>query len=253
MSNMSSMPSNLQANKLPNASAAVVSTGLNSTPVVKRASSAGGDTITSGGPQYPGRSARSSSNRSRSKLTAKSSQEGSTAMKARLHHLFDQIEKEFDIILTENIARMLIFSLDVAVYELIFHMIVKERIDVLEEVILGSSNTPPDGSAHKALQQKLTSQIKRDSMVAASQISQKIKSTYRLKASGRIFNKTQSNIRGQLLASTDELHKDGVWYVSTSSKFNRTFIATASAGNRSYRNSMLNNLALQMGLHVFVT
>jgi hypothetical protein len=26
-------------------------------------------------------------------------------LKGRLHHLFDQIEKEFDVILTENIAR----------------------------------------------------------------------------------------------------------------------------------------------------
>ena len=103
MSNVSSMSSNLQANKLPNTSGASGG-GLNTTPVVKRASSAG-DTSNSG-PQYPGRSTRSSSSRSRNKLTAKSSQEGSTAMKARLHHLFDQIEKEFDILLTENIARM---------------------------------------------------------------------------------------------------------------------------------------------------
>lgn len=95
---------------------------------------------------------------------------------------------------------------------------------------MGTSNTPPnEGSVHKALQQKLTSQLKRDSMVAASQLSQKIKSTYKLKASGRIFNKTQSNIRGQLLGKY-EWHKDGVWYISTASKFNKLFIATASAG-----------------------
>lgn len=113
----------------------------------------------------------------------------------------------------------------------------KERVDTLEEVLMSSSGvgTPPSDSTNsKPLLQKLQGShhgnLKRDSMVSASQISQKIKSTYKLKASGRIFNKTQSNIRCQLLGKY-EWHKDGVWSVSTINKHGKLLIGTASAGN----------------------
>ncbi|KAI1291804.1 WD repeat-containing protein 37 [Halotydeus destructor] len=171
---------------------------------IKRASSAGSGPVKTGGL----RTARSSTSRTRSKAMAKAGQDGDSLAKERLHLLFGQIEKEFDVVFAENAA-------------------LRERIEALEELLIGTSNAPSDGS-NKALQQKLATQLKRDSMVAASQISQKIKSTYKLKTSGKIFNKTQSNIRGQLLGKY-EWHKDGVWYISTTNKFNRTFVASASA------------------------
>lgn len=106
----------------------------------------------------------------------------------------------------------------------------KERIEELEEIILGAStNAPVDSSVHKVLQQKLTSQLKRDSMVAASQLSQKIKSTYKLKASGKIFNKIHPTIRSESIGRY-ELHKDGVWFVTCTNRFNKLLVATASAG-----------------------
>ncbi|RWS20728.1 WD repeat-containing protein 37-like protein [Leptotrombidium deliense] len=106
---------------------------------------------------------------------------------------------------------------------------VKDRVDALEEVIITSSGTPPsESTSTKLLQQKLSGNIKRDSMVAASHISQKIKSTYKLKTQGRIFNKTQSNMRGTLLEKY-EWHKDGVWFVTTCVSENKLFVGTASA------------------------
>lgn len=104
----------------------------------------------------------------------------------------------------------------------------KDRVETLEEVILGLEVNPEAGPQTKAIQQKLTSQLKRDSMVAASHLSQKIKSTYRLKTSGKIFNKVHSNVRSDLLGKY-ELHRDGVWFITASHRYNRLLIATASA------------------------
>jgi WD40 repeat protein len=102
-------------------------------------------------------------------------------------------------------------------------------VEELEEVILGLEGSPLDaGPQSKAIQQKLTSQLKRDSMVAASHLSQKIKSTYKLKTSGKIFNKVHSNVRSDLLGKY-ELHKDGVWFITATHRHNRLLIATASA------------------------
>lgn len=110
---------------------------------------------------------------------------------------------------------------------------VRERVEELEEIILGASSIAPvDPSVHKVLQQKLTSQLKRDSMVAASQLSQKIKSTYKLKAGGKIFNKIHPTIRSELVGRY-ELHKDGVWYVTCTNRFSKFLVATASAGEYS--------------------
>lgn len=109
---------------------------------------------------------------------------------------------------------------------------VKERVDTLEEVIISSTTeSPKDGS--KGLQgasgSKIGSQLKRDSMVAASNISQKIKSTYRLKTSGKIFNKIQHPSVTSALINKYELHKDGVWHITCANRFNRLLVATASA------------------------
>ena len=105
----------------------------------------------------------------------------------------------------------------------------KERIEALEEVILSPEFNPlaDQGPSAKG-QQKLAAQLKRDSMVAASQISQKIKSTYKLKTSGKIFNKVHAHLRGELLGKF-ELHKDGVWYITSANRYNKLLIATASA------------------------
>jgi WD40 repeat protein len=104
---------------------------------------------------------------------------------------------------------------------------VKERIEALEEVILSPEfNSLADPTASTKGQQKLAAQLKRDSMVAASQISQKIKSTYKLKTSGKIFNKV--HVRSELLGKY-ELHKDGVWYITSAHRYNKLLIATASA------------------------
>ncbi|CAG2122841.1 unnamed protein product, partial [Medioppia subpectinata] len=61
----------------------------------------------------------------------------------------------------------------------------------------------------------------------ASQLSAKIKSTYKLKASGRNIFKGQ-NISGHLI-NKYEWHKDGLWYITTTAKQQKQFIATASA------------------------
>lgn len=103
----------------------------------------------------------------------------------------------------------------------------KERIEALEEVILSPEfNSLADPSAGSKGQQKLGTQLKRDSMVAASQISQKIKSTYKLKTSGKIFQK--AHVRSELIGKY-ELHKDGVWYITSAHRYNKLLIATASA------------------------
>lgn len=105
----------------------------------------------------------------------------------------------------------------------------KERIEALEEVILSPEfNSLADPAANVKGQQKLAAQLKRDSMVAASQISQKIKSTYKLKTSGKIFNKVHTHVRSELLGKY-ELHKDGVWYITSAHRYNKLLIATASA------------------------
>lgn len=63
----------------------------------------------------------------------------------------------------------------------------------------------------------------------ASQLSQKIKSTYKLKTSSKIF-KGQSNSSSSHLIGTYEWHKDGIWYITSSQKNGHQYIATASAG-----------------------
>ncbi|KAH9521340.1 WD repeat-containing protein 37 [Dermatophagoides farinae] len=62
----------------------------------------------------------------------------------------------------------------------------------------------------------------------ASQLSQKIKSTYKLKTSSKIF-KGQSNSSSSHLIGTYEWHKDGIWYITSSQKNGHQYIATASA------------------------
>ncbi|XP_054156762.1 WD repeat-containing protein 37-like [Oppia nitens] len=126
----------------------------------------------------------------------------------RLHHLFGQIEKEFDGLITENVA-------------------LKERVETLEELIL-SSGTPQTDVQNRALQQKLSvNSVKRDSMVTASQLSAKIKSTYKLKATGRNLFKGQNVTAHQV--GKYEWHKDGLWYITSAVKQQKHFIATASA------------------------
>ncbi|KPM09980.1 WD repeat-containing protein 37-like protein [Sarcoptes scabiei] len=131
-------------------------------------------------------------------------------------------------------------------------ILVRERIETLEELIVNSghpletiegkinlSSKDKYVSTNKNLssqqshpqQQQIpfsVSSVKRDSMVAASQISQKIKSTYKLKTSGKIF-KGQSSSSSSHLIGTFEWHKDGVWYITSSQRNSRQYIATASA------------------------
>ena len=144
--------------------------------------------------------------------SVKSKRDTRDVVKSRFQHLLHQLEKEFDVVLAHNAA-------------------LQERVDELEDVLsseVGISGEP----GHKLLQNKITSQIKRDSMVAASQLSQKIKSTYKLKTSGKIFNKVHNNVRVDLTAKY-ELHKDGIWYITSAMRQGRLFIATASADGTS--------------------
>lgn len=71
----------------------------------KRAQSAGSGSV-------KGTVARSSrgSGRSRKALNKQALESGAEEVKSRLHHLFDQIEKEFDVVLNENVARKLVHS-----------------------------------------------------------------------------------------------------------------------------------------------
>lgn len=148
----------------------------------------------------------------RSSRAVKSKRDSRDVVKSRFQHLLHQLEKEFDVILAQNVA-------------------LQERVEELEDILsseVGTSGEP----GHKLLQNKLTTQLKRDSMVAASQLSQKIKSTYKLKTSGKIFNKVHNNIRVDLTAKY-ELHKDGIWYITATQRAGRLFIATASADGTS--------------------
>lgn len=153
-------------------------------------------------------------------------------IKHHLHKLFELIDKEVDMLINENI-------------------LLKERVETLEDLIENSGNLPLNDntnvqsskySAHsnkisskqsqhqhqQIPQQFSVSSVKRDSMVAASHLSQKIKSTYKLKTSSKIF-KGQSNSSSHLIG-TYEWHKDGIWYITSSQKNGgRQYIATASA------------------------
>lgn len=107
----------------------------------------------------------------------------------------------------------------------------KERVEELEELISDSTSAPgPEALQNlKSLQPKFSvSSVKRDSMVAASQLSQKIKSTYRLKTSSKIFKGQQNSSIGYLMRTYD-WHKDGIWYITSCSKNGRQYAATASA------------------------
>lgn len=136
----------------------------------------------------------------------------------------------------------------------------KDRIEALEELLLepakdASGQPLSEDKVSSTIgtkagqQQRLTSQLKRDSMVAASQISQKIKSTYRLKTSGRIFNKDKlhPNVRSELLGMY-AWHKDGVWYITTSQKFGRLLIATASADGTACVTDMTTSPSMSAGI-----
>lgn len=174
---------------------------------------------------------------SRSKQRSQSASQSSDpdSVKSRLHTLFNQIEKEFDVVVAENVA-------------------LKDRIEALEEVLLQITSNPsaltPDGKQNVTpgrdstgslgvpgdpsgraiqLQQKLSvASLKRDSMATATQLGQKIKSTYKLKASSRIFKSQSGSTTGRLL-SKFEWHKDGVWFVAAIQRHNKTFVGTASA------------------------
>lgn len=138
--------------------------------------------------------------------------------RGRLHDLFNQIEKEFEALYSENIA-------------------LKEKIDALNEQLerepasaltQRESSDYTDGIEPPPGKVTAVSKGKRES-ITASQLSQKIKSTYKLKAStSRIVSTFKAPAVSCRLVSEYVGHRDGVWEVSCS-KQGHPVIATASA------------------------
>ncbi|XP_035220269.1 WD repeat-containing protein 37-like isoform X2 [Stegodyphus dumicola] len=132
--------------------------------------------------------------------------------RGRLYELFSQIEKEFEALYTENIA-------------------LKEKIEALNEqlerepVCVAADRTElVDGTEAATSKNK----GKRESLTA-SQLSQKIKSTYKLKAStSRIVSTFKAPTLTCRLSKEYIGHRDGVWEVSCS-RYGPPVIATASA------------------------
>ncbi|CAL1276012.1 unnamed protein product [Larinioides sclopetarius] len=132
------------------------------------------------------------------------------AFRGRLYELFSQIEKEFEALYTENIA-------------------LKDKIEALNEqlerepAIIERTDTFDSGEPSV-----VKTKGKRESMTA-SQLSQKIKSTYKLKAStSRIVSTFKAPSLACRLFKEYLGHRDGVWEVSCS-RHGPSFIATASA------------------------
>lgn len=146
-----------------------------------------------------------------------------SAFKGRLYELFGQIEKEFESLYAENLA-------------------LKEKVETLSEQLGREAALPiadrtggGGGGLHE-LPDHVTGEpvpgtkakAKRESMTA-SQLSQKIKSTYKLKAStSRIVSSFKTSTLGCQLAMNYSGHRDGVWEVSTA-RSGILVIATASA------------------------
>lgn len=168
-----------------------------------------------------------------------------------LHNLFEMIDKEVDNLIAENVTRKFGCCCCCLSLEMSFFTTVRERVETLEDILISSGHVQSESDRKNLQQQKpfSVSSVKRDSMVAgkwevhpllpqpflpcvASHLSQKIKSTYKLKTSSKIF-KGQSNSSCHLIGSY-EWHKDGIWYITSSQKNGRQYIATASAGMGSF-------------------
>ncbi|XP_054707134.1 WD repeat-containing protein 37-like isoform X2 [Uloborus diversus] len=134
------------------------------------------------------------------------------AFRGRLYELFSQIEKEFEALYTENIA-------------------LKEKIEALNEQLEREPSSSivdrpdtTDGNEHP------TGKIKgKRESITASQLSAKIKNTYKLKAStSRIVSTFKAPALTCRLAKEYLGHRDGVWEVSCP-RHSASVLATASA------------------------
>lgn len=131
------------------------------------------------------------------------------AYRCRLYELFSQIEKEFEVLYSENIT-------------------LKEKIEALNEQLERESAAEKPDFSDITDQPSGKTKGKRES-ITASQLSQKIKSTYKLKAStSRIVSTFKAPTLTCRLAREYAGHRDGVWEVSCS-KQGPPMIATASA------------------------
>nr|XP_042906350.1 WD repeat-containing protein 37 [Parasteatoda tepidariorum] len=131
--------------------------------------------------------------------------------RGRLYDLFSQIEKEFEVLYSENI------SLKEKI-EALNEQLEREPAATTERTDTFDGTEPPSGK----------SKTKRES-ITASQLSQKIKSTYKLKAStSRIVSQFKAPSLTCRLSKEYIGHRDGVWEVSYS-RCGPPQIATASA------------------------
>ncbi|XP_076331335.1 WD repeat-containing protein 37-like isoform X2 [Tachypleus tridentatus] len=137
--------------------------------------------------------------------------------RGRLYDLFGQIEKEFEALYTENLT-------------------LKDKIDTLNEQLEREVNNPttdrPQGGDYidgfEPASGKNIAKGKRESLTA-SQLSQKIKSTYKLKAStSKIVSTFKAPAVVPRLVREYIGHRDGVWEVSTA-RSALPVLATASA------------------------
>lgn len=151
----------------------------------------------------------------------------------RLYELFGAIEKEFENLFAENVA-------------------LKDKVETLSEQLLmerggpltGPLQAAPIGSLGSPLVHTL-SQLAQDSIEAtdgqtqstktkankqASQLSQKIKNTYKLKAStSRIVSSFKTSHLTCTPVAKYSGHRDGIWEVSAPPNMALPIIATASA------------------------
>lgn len=134
------------------------------------------------------------------------------AYRCRLYELFNQIEKEFEALYTENITLK-------DKIEALNEQLEREPCNIVAEKPEFVDITEHSGGKTKAKRESLT----------ASQLSQKIKSTYKLKAStSRIVSTFKAPALTCRLTKEYVGHRDGVWEVSCS-KHCPSIIATASA------------------------
>lgn len=148
--------------------------------------------------------------------------------RGRLYELFGQIEKEFESLYAENLAlkeKVETLSEQLGAYSLLPASGAHDQLAATDAHVAGE---PASSSAASAVGAKATAKAKRESMTA-SQLSQKIKSTYKLKAStSRIVSSFKTSTVSCQLAVSYFGHRDGVWEVSTA-RSGLMVIATASA------------------------
>ncbi|KAH3826251.1 hypothetical protein DPMN_128147 [Dreissena polymorpha] len=139
--------------------------------------------------------------------------------RSKLHHLFGQIEKEFETLYTENL-----------------HL--QDKVETLQERL--DAYMAVDKSINEPLE---TVDGATKAKRSASHISQKIKKSY-IASTSRLVSSFRQAAPAYTVVKSFHGHKDGVWEVNTS-KLNPQIIGTASAGLDFFNGCLINFLGLE--------